>query len=111
MRVIERKMIEAIRTRKVMRIDNTVVEHDGTTSTVRLHGHAIATLDWTTYTFTITNCGWPTSTTKSRLNALLRTFTGKSIHQNKGTWYMGDNEFRNNTRVEVTQTGLRNLTV
>lgn len=111
MRVIERKMIEAIRTRKPMRIDNTTVEHDGMTTTVRLHGHAIAMLDWTTYTFTISNCGWATVTTKSRLNALLRTFTGKSIYQHKHVWYMGDHEFCNDTRVEVTQTGLRNLAV
>jgi hypothetical protein len=111
MRVIEKKMIEAIRHRKPMSLGNTAVEHDGMTTTVRLHGHAIATLDWTNYTFTVSNCGWATVTTKSRLNALLRTFTGKSIHQTKRVWYMGNYEFRNGTRVEVTQTGLRNLAV
>jgi hypothetical protein len=36
------------------------------------------------YEFTITTCGWPTNTTKDRLNAL----PNVHIHQLKGMWYL-----------------------
>jgi hypothetical protein len=37
----------------------------------------------------ITNCGWPTKTTKERLNGL----DGVNIHQAKNKWYLNGNEW------------------
>ena len=37
--------------------------------------------------------GWETSTTKSRLNAILRAFGLTTIHQHKFTWYRGNDVF------------------
>jgi hypothetical protein len=103
MRVIEKKMIEAIRNRKNMSLDNTVVKHGENTSVVFLHNHPIAVFIWADNTVAVSNCGWATVTTKSRLNAILRTFANTGIHQSNFVWYMGDNEFHNGTRVPMTQ--------
>ena len=101
MRVIEKKMVDAIRNRKPMRIDNTVVMHGSACSTVFLHNHPIAIFMWGDNTVAVSNCGWDTSTTKSRLNAILRTFCNTAVHAHKFVWYMGDVEFRNGTRVPI----------
>jgi hypothetical protein len=103
MRVIEKKMIEAIRNRKDMSLDNTVVKHGEATSVVFLHKHPIAIFVWADNTVAVSNCGWDTTTTKSRLNAVLRTFCNTGIHAHRFVWYMGDNKFRNGTRVPMTQ--------
>lgn len=101
MRVIEQKMVEAIRNRKPMRIDNTVVMHGEAVSTVFLHNHPIAIFMWADNTVAVSNCGWDTTTTKSRLNAVLRTFCNTGIHAHHFVWYMGKDEFRNGTRVPM----------
>jgi hypothetical protein len=102
MRVIERKMVEAVRSRKNMRGKNTEVMHGENTTTVFLHKHPIAVFIWSDNTVAVSNCGWQTVTTKSRLNALLRVFTNNGIHQHRYVWYMDDKqEFRNGTRVPL----------
>ena len=101
MRVIEKKMIEAIRNRKDFSLDNTVVKHGEATSVVFLHKHPIAIFLWADNTVAVSNCGWASVTTKSRLNAILRSFANTGVHQHKRVWYMGDNEFRNGTRVPM----------
>lgn len=101
MRVIERKMVEAVKSRKPMRGKNTAVVHDAETTTVFLHHNPIARFDWTDNTVEVSNCGWSTVTTKSRLNALLRVFSNTGIHQHKWVWYMEKDEFRNGTRVPL----------
>ena len=50
-----------------------------------LHGSAIAIKD--IEGFRITNAGWPTVTTKSRLNRL----PGVHINQRNGQWYLNGN--------------------
>ena len=75
MRVIERKMIAAIRDGRSMRDGNTVVEanSNGASWRVLLHGNLIAAGGTDTFSFTL--AGWNTPTTRSRVNALLRAFT------------------------------------
>ena len=72
MRKIESQMCAAIKADKNWSSGNTqVVTNDGV-STVYLHGNKIAMVDDTT--MTIFDGGWQSSTTKSRLNALLSEF-------------------------------------
>jgi hypothetical protein len=86
MRKIEEKMAAAIREGREWREGNTSVQFtaDGQFS-VRLHGNEIA---WgTTKAVRLSSRGWHTSTTKSRLNAVLQAvgFPG-SVYQTKGEW-------------------------
>jgi hypothetical protein len=103
MREIEKKMISAIRNRKNMTLDNTVVFNIPNITQVRLHGlvfgmpnitqvrlhgHIIAEFDWTKPSVRLSNCGWSTNTTRSRLNALFTIIPGyHGIHQKK-EWYL-----------------------
>jgi len=103
MRKIEKKMIEAIQNRKDMSLDNTVVKHGTATSVVFLHNHPICIFMWADNAVAVSNCGWSTNTTKSRLNAVLGSFCDTGIHQHKHVWYMGKEEFRNGTRVPMKQ--------
>ena len=76
MRKIERQMIDAVADNiELWRKDNTKVVTDGDHTYVYLHGHMIADIDMETDTMLISTCGWQTSTTKSRLNALLGDLT------------------------------------
>jgi len=81
MRKIEQQMIAAINERRDWRLDNTEVQvvsfpHGETTIDriyVRLHGSTIAII--TPDELDISDCSWQTPTTKSRLNALLHTYS------------------------------------
>ena len=105
MRKIEALMCAAVQkfadgrstTRNVWRSGNTaVIDHvtgiRGTatylhTIDVELHGNLIATIYPNSQNMYVMDAGWQTVTTKSRLNALLRTFTAfSSITQTKGQW-------------------------
>jgi len=91
MRKIERQMLHAVNTPgKDWRSGNTEVEWIDDTTTVLLHGHSIATINWHTRTMCISDCGWQTSTTKSRLNALLGDLApGRAgIYQRNFQWYL-----------------------
>lgn len=92
MRKIEREMCQAIvddraewckANTKVLR-DVDGVHH------VYLHGHEIAQVE--DLNIRVRHCGWRTNTTKSRLNAILRTFgTFKDgVYQKDFTWYLHD---------------------
>lgn len=89
MRKIEDQMIAAVRNRKPMRVANTSVEIEGNEVLVRLHGHLIARFDEKAGTVALSTHGYHTATTKSRLNALVRTFIGGSaaIYQHAFSWY------------------------
>jgi hypothetical protein len=115
MRKIEAQMIMAVRdqlsgSEKTWRSGNTEVstEHAGIYGTfnyerdvvVRLHDNEIARFDSmlhgdrTTRGLRITDAGWQTVTTKSRLNALLDCFyEGQGINQVKGVWLLNSTEF------------------
>ena len=108
MRKIEAQMIMAVRdqlsgSEKTWRSGNTEVstEHEGVHGTpgyyrfvvVRLHGNEIARFD-NGVALKISDAGWQTVTTKSRLNALLSCFyAGQRLSQIKGQWRLNANDF------------------
>ena len=108
MRKIEAQMVMAVRdqlsgSEKTFRSGNTEVstEHRGIHGTpsyyrnvvVRLHGNEIARFDGG-IALKITDAGWQTNTTKSRLNALLSCFYGgQRLSQIKGQWRLNANDF------------------
>ena len=115
MRKIEAGMVMAVKAaingcEKSWRSGNTsvAVEHEGIRGTagyersvvVRLHGNEIARFDSALsharecHGLRITDAGWQTVTTKSRLNALLSCFyRGAGIHQAHRQWYLNTTEF------------------
>lgn len=87
MRVVEEKIIAAIRKGKSMKCgknDKVVAYSEG--AIVFLHGHAIAKV--TDKEVSFSSCGWQTVTTKSRLNAILGTFAHSHITQRDFAWYL-----------------------
>ena len=82
-------MNKAIIDCKNWKLANTEVIFDQNLVTrVYLHGNHIATLGETFVT--VTDAGYQTRTTKSRLNAIIRThcFKGESIYQKRGEWFV-----------------------
>ena len=104
MRKIEAQMIMAVRDQlngtrtKEWQLGNTCVRsvHDaqlGPTVVVELHGNEIAQFT-NGGMLKITDAGWQTVTTKSRLNALLSCFyAGQRLSQLKGQWRLNANDF------------------
>ena len=92
MRKIERQMLHAINCPgKRWSNNNTCVRwsDDQTFVEVLLHGHIIASISWTNNRMALSACGWQTTTTKSRLNALLSGLVpGANIYQRDFTWYL-----------------------
>ena len=112
MRKIEAAMVMAVKAaiegngKRYWRNGNTDVELKhcpdlGQVVVVRLHGNEIAEFDVSLAGvrecrgLRITDAGWQTVTTKSRLNALLRCFCGGSagICQYMGQWLLNASEF------------------
>ena len=93
MRKIEQQMNEAILNRKDFFKGNTSVQNYITETGVReavvhLHGNHIATVG---DTLQISDAGWQTVTTKSRLNALCNEFAeGCYVFQRNFDWFLGD---------------------
>jgi len=71
MRKIESLMIQAVRNGRDWKSGNTSVDVTDHGITVRLHGNKIAQVDTENQILWVTDAGWQTTTTKSRLNALL----------------------------------------
>ena len=70
---------------------NTQVTYNENTncSSVRLHGHLIATVDHSTQSIKLDSCGYTTVTTKSRLNALLEEVKfGCKVFQKDFNWFV-----------------------
>ena len=92
MRKIERQMLQAINTPgKQWSNSNTRVRwsKDQSFVEVLLHGHIIASINWATNKMALSDCGWQTVTTKSRLNALLNDLVpGATIYQQDFVWYI-----------------------
>lgn len=90
-------MVEAIRKCKDFKSGNTrvVVSEETNTAYVYLHDVFIASVS--SALVGITNCGrWRSYTTKSRLNAILQSFTDTYIYQRNWEWYFADGtEFGN----------------
>lgn len=90
MRKIEQQMLNAIRQKKDWRSGNTSVEKIGATEIhVKLFNNLIATIRQDK--IYLSNCGYLTATTKSRLNAILSlALKGYGIYQKNYTWYIYD---------------------
>ena len=91
MRQIEKQMNFALSNKANWSKSNTAVEYNESTncSTVKLHGHSIATYDHALCAVKISSCGWETNTTKSRLNAILQEVKpGCGIFQKQFEWFV-----------------------
>jgi hypothetical protein len=92
MRKVESNMIAAVKARKDLRCGNTVVEQgDNGYAEIRLFGERIARLNYINGLIELSDCGYRTATTKSRLNAILHSFTntggGQGIYQQRFKWF------------------------
>ena len=94
MRKIEKQMCAAVQKNIDWQSANTSVHFDPETgvSVVRLHGNKIAEV--TDNDMTIFDGGWQTTTTKSRLNALINEFCNgvtDGVFQKNYQWFIRDN--------------------
>jgi hypothetical protein len=110
MRVIERKMLHAIKAGKSTDLGNTRIVA-GDTTKVYLFNNLIAELDFNYHIEGDTELSvndtagklevitrYQSVTTKSRLNVILREFANTSIHQTNYVWYYSDNTYTNSGR-------------
>ena len=77
---------------------NTQVLYNNSTncSSIYLHGHQIATVDHNLKAVKLSSCGYETTTTKSRLNAILDEVKyGCKVFQKNFDWFVS---FNNQTR-------------
>lgn len=88
MRKIESLMNAAITREVDWKLDNTEVSNSNGVSFVFLHGNKIAEIGDTW--MQLFDGGWQTTTTKSRLNALLQAHgcEGERVFQKKGEWFI-----------------------
>lgn len=92
LRKIESQMNAAIQSNKNWKSGNTEVVTNDNVSTVYLHGNKIALVDDTS--LTIFDGGWRSTTTKSRLNALINEFCNgftDGVFQKDFLWFIRDN--------------------
>ena len=94
MRKIEQQMNDAVANNKSWQSANTSVHFDPESgvSVVRLHGNKIAEVS--DNDMTIFDGGWQTTTTKSRLNALIDRFCNSvtdGVFQKDYQWFIRDN--------------------
>ena len=91
MRKLEKQMNFAISNKGNWSGSNTTVLYNESTncSQVLLHGHNIATVDHNTQAVKLSSCGYETTTTKSRLNAILEEVKyGCKVFQKNFTWFV-----------------------
>ena len=94
MRKLERQMNFAVSNKSNWCGSNTQVTYNENSncSSVRLHGHLIATYDHNVKAIKIDSCGWQSVTTKSRLNALLEEVKyGCKVFQKNFNWFVSFN--------------------
>lgn len=89
MRKIEAQMIQAVLNGRDFKSGNTTVDVTDHGTIVRLHGNKIAQVDHEAQVIWITDAGWQTTTTKSRLNALLGGLGNRGrIFQKDFVWHL-----------------------
>jgi hypothetical protein len=121
MRKIEAQTIQAVRTLanradfngRLLKSGNMEVwqTHLGIAGTVnydriiqvKLHGNIIATFYPATDTFTVSDAGWQTTTTKSRINALLSVFSPAAgrVYAKAFDWYFGESDWSGEVTLPV----------
>ena len=86
MRKITQQSIDAFQRGQYFNSGNTIVEVDWATKNVILYLHDNLIASWNPILgpLYITDAGWPTRTTKERLNGL----PGVHINQKAGQWYL-----------------------
>ena len=90
MRKIETQLQTAICNGREFKSANTTVDNTDHGQIVRLHGNKIAQIE--NGCLTITSAGWETTTTKSRLNAILDLLVpGARIFSKSYTWFISYN--------------------
>lgn len=90
MRKITQESVIAFMNSEKFKRDNTEVEVLPNVTVLKLFGNEIAyRYNNPERTLSITNCGWKTTTTKERLNAL----PNVSIYQKNWNWYLNDKEW------------------
>jgi hypothetical protein len=90
MRKITKEATNAFMNAEKFNGSNTKVEVLPNVTILKLHDNAIAyRYNDPKRTLSITNCGWFTTTTKERLNAI----DGVYIVQKKGVWYLNGKEW------------------
>jgi len=90
MRKITQDAVRAFREHRNFKRRNTTVEvsESGLFAELKLHGNTIAS-SGVFEGLMITSAGWPTATTKERLNGL----DGVHIHQKNYIWYLNGREW------------------
>ena len=121
MRKIEAQTIQAVRTlanrahyngslfksgnMEVCQIHSGIVGTTGYTRfiQVKLYGNLVATFYPATDTFTVSDAGWQTVTTKSRINALLSVFNPAAgrLYSKDFEWYFGDSAWSGEATLPV----------
>ena len=95
MRKLERQMNFAISNKADWSGSNTQGTYNNSTncSTISLHGHQIATFDHNLKAVKLSSCGYETTTTKSRLNAILEEVKwGCRVFQKNFVWFVQYNK-------------------
>ena len=90
MRKITEESVDAFLNAKKFKKANMEVEVLPNVTILKLYGNKIAYMyNDPERTLSITNCGWETTTTKERLNAI----PGVSIFQKNWQWYLNDKQW------------------
>tara|TARA_R110000823_G_scaffold312781_1_gene439770 strand:+ start:251 stop:544 length:294 start_codon:yes stop_codon:yes gene_type:complete len=90
MRKITEESVDAFLNAKKFKKANMEVEVLPNVTILKLYGNKIAYMyNDPERTLSITNCGWKTTTTKERLNAI----PGVSIFQKNWQWYLNDKQW------------------
>lgn len=95
MRTIEERIIEAFKAGKALKLTKRdAVEIDGAKAVCKLWGHGVFCHDKEKNAFYFSFRGWPTQTTKSRIDALLREFGLGGVRQknHRMVWYWDGGE-------------------
>lgn len=88
MRKIEQQMIEAINNKVAFSQSNTQVVIIANSAKVFLHGNFIAAINLKLRKVSVSNCGWKSNVTKSRINAIANNYGLAGINQKAGVWYV-----------------------
>ena len=104
MRKIEEEMITAIKEARPYKKDNTKVTYDlgNNQVVIHLHGNLIAYVDNDVFNLYLSDAGYRTKTTKSRLNAILSSYDLGKIYSKKYQWYLNNEEWTGSKEFEIT---------
>jgi hypothetical protein len=89
MRKITQQAVNALFEGVLYRNGNTEITHSLDGAKMWLHGNLIAVLN--SDEVTLYTCGWKTTTTKERLNGVVRQY-GFNISQKAGKWFVNNYE-------------------